>query len=264
MSKRTESAIIYISLHFRKKILLDEVAKYAGISSFHFHRIFVTENDCTPHQYLEKVRMNHATHCMRVFPGWSITDIAFECGYTSPAIFSRAFKKYFGMSPTQYSTGAIAESPVEDVEIENPLQINYQKKRVFSVRQVSLDKDELDRAYIDLFTSCHAQIAVWGIYVDAPFHTPREKCRYFVGVESTLYSPHDHTLVMPAGYYTVLSYQGDFDQLKSRIMKVNGQIRSKGFVIDSLIGYEKIVSPKVSKHFRYLDSDREIFVKVRR
>ncbi|VAW14107.1 hypothetical protein MNBD_BACTEROID03-1324, partial [hydrothermal vent metagenome] len=43
------------------------IAEQTGLSKYHFHRLFVKENKCTPQVYLEKLRLEHASHFMILF-----------------------------------------------------------------------------------------------------------------------------------------------------------------------------------------------------
>jgi len=56
----------------------------------------------TPQNYVLGIRMQKARHLMAAHPSLAIGDIALRCGYEEKASFSRAFKRYFGMSPTDF------------------------------------------------------------------------------------------------------------------------------------------------------------------
>ena len=56
----------------------------------------------TPQNYVLGIRMQKARHLMAAHPSIAIGDIALRCGYEEKASFSRAFKRYFGMSPTDF------------------------------------------------------------------------------------------------------------------------------------------------------------------
>ena len=56
----------------------------------------------TPQNYILGIRMQKARHLMMAHPSMTMGEIALRCAYEEKASFSRAFKRYFGMSPTDY------------------------------------------------------------------------------------------------------------------------------------------------------------------
>ncbi len=263
MNQYSEKAILYLSKHFRKKITLEEIAKVAGVSPFHFHRKFVEENNCTPQNYLENIRMQHASHLIKIFPNWSLIDVAFESGYSSPGIFSRAFKKYYGITPSQHKLNSDLEPENIKLEKTKPIQIQYLTKKNIVVKKVSLIEKRLNQGYQKIINSTSSNQILFGVFMDVPFHVPLEKCRYFIGLETSLSEKDNTVLTIPAGYYTTMIIQGNFDHLKEKLVAKNNQIINKGYVIDSLIGYEKINANKKIP-FDYRKTKREILMKIKR
>lgn len=85
-----------------------------------------------------------------------------------------------------------------------------------------------------------------------------------MGIESAHSDKNSTVLTMPSGYYTTFCLTGSFDQLKETVYALNEQIKTNGYAIDSLTGYEKITIPKQTTPFNYMQSSREIFVKIKR
>jgi AraC family transcriptional regulator len=78
----------------------------AGFSPFHFHRVFHTLTDETLNEMVLRLRLERAAALLRATPRLSITDAAFECGFQSVPVFSRAFKRYFGLNARQWDRQA--------------------------------------------------------------------------------------------------------------------------------------------------------------
>lgn len=82
-------------------ITLAEMAAVAGLSQFHFGRKFRAATGRTPHQYVLEIRLARARDLLRSSSA-PISQIAQRCGFTSPSHFAAAFKRCFGVSPTNY------------------------------------------------------------------------------------------------------------------------------------------------------------------
>lgn len=81
-------------------LTLDELARSAGLSSFHFLREFSRAFGATPREYLVRVRLERA--CERLERGASVTGTCFEVGYESLGSFSALFSRRLGRSPQAY------------------------------------------------------------------------------------------------------------------------------------------------------------------
>ncbi len=77
------------------------IAARAGISSDHYRRLFRNVHGLSPMEFLQKERMTGAAE-MLLRSNMLIKEIVFECHYKSLMDFSRAFKRYFGVSPRAY------------------------------------------------------------------------------------------------------------------------------------------------------------------
>lgn len=86
---------------FREELSLAEVARAAGISVFHFSRLFKEFTSFSPHQYLVHLRLEHARLLLRNTL-LNITDICFESGFNSLEHFIAAFVQRHGVSPRKY------------------------------------------------------------------------------------------------------------------------------------------------------------------
>ncbi|MCR4830915.1 MAG: AraC family transcriptional regulator [Pseudobutyrivibrio sp.] len=91
----------YISEHFTEDLTLEDISTYAGFSKYHFERIFTNYTGTTYYQYLQHLRINYAQTLLSN-PELSVTDIAFQAGFTSCTAFTRAFKKSTGYPPSQF------------------------------------------------------------------------------------------------------------------------------------------------------------------
>jgi AraC family transcriptional regulator len=99
--KRIDHVIDYILANPATEISLQNLAGLAHYSPFHLQKIFKEIIGESPKQYILKLRLETAFHLLIIHPHKSIQEIAADSGFSSPAVFSRAIKSYFGHSPGQ-------------------------------------------------------------------------------------------------------------------------------------------------------------------
>lgn len=91
----------YLDRHFTEDITLDGVAAAIFLSKDYIAHIFKKETGYTIIGYVISCRINRAKMLLAE-TDQSITDIAFACGYTDFAYFSKQFKRYTKMSPSRF------------------------------------------------------------------------------------------------------------------------------------------------------------------
>lgn len=82
-------------------ITVEEVAKNAGFSIDYFNRIFLTHTGFTVNAYINYIRLKEASFLLRTTDK-SVLDIALEIGYDSHEGFTKAFKKKYNFTPSEY------------------------------------------------------------------------------------------------------------------------------------------------------------------
>ncbi|MCP4217769.1 MAG: AraC family transcriptional regulator [bacterium] len=101
---RINRVIDYIDRNIYDELTLEKLAEVADFSRFHFHRIFRAMVGETLNRFIQRVRVEKAARQLSANPGKSITDIAFDCGFSGSAAFARVFKEVYGMSAGQWRT----------------------------------------------------------------------------------------------------------------------------------------------------------------
>lgn len=102
---RLNRAIEYIDEHIGDKLDLETVAGIAAFSKYHFHRVFSSMVGESLGAYIQRLRLEKAAAQVAEQEDYSITNICYDLGFSSPAVFSRAFKEHFGMSPRDWRAG---------------------------------------------------------------------------------------------------------------------------------------------------------------
>lgn len=91
----------YISDHYDQPVTLADVAGQIGVSTQYFSKIFKEETGYNFVNWLNTVRIKKASEIM-LSKQTTIAETAYMVGYNDPNYFSRAFKKYTGMTPSQF------------------------------------------------------------------------------------------------------------------------------------------------------------------
>ena len=91
----------WMAEHLAEEFSLGRLAEQAGMSEFHFNRLFKRATGVPPSQYQIKLRMDAARRLMRETKR-SVITIANEVGYSNPSHFAQLFRKETGLSPTDY------------------------------------------------------------------------------------------------------------------------------------------------------------------
>jgi AraC-like DNA-binding protein len=98
---RVMQAIAQMNEAFDEPLGIDDLAKTARMSRFHFSRLFRDETGQAPYQYLLRVRVAKAAEMLRG-GHCSVTEAALACGFTDLSRFARTFKKHTGKSPSNF------------------------------------------------------------------------------------------------------------------------------------------------------------------
>ena len=96
-----ENVIKYIKENLTSDLSLNAVASYASFSPIHFHNCFRAATGKTLHEYVEEQRIKKAVGLL-VSTDLTLTDISYECGFSSQSYFSYAFKRKMKMTPREY------------------------------------------------------------------------------------------------------------------------------------------------------------------
>ncbi|TNJ62706.1 AraC family transcriptional regulator [Paenibacillus hemerocallicola] len=98
----------FMNLYFTENITVQDVANYVGVHRSHFSAEFSKRVGIPPVQYLQKLRMARGAR-MLSDSDFPITDIALSLGYPDLYAFTRAFRNYYGTTPSQYRADTPAE-----------------------------------------------------------------------------------------------------------------------------------------------------------
>ncbi len=97
--RKVEKAREYIDLFYQKELSIARIALEAGLSEYHFFRLFRSVYALSPHQYIVRKRLAFAKELIRQ-EDVAISVAAVMSGFSDIHAFSKAFRKFFGHAPS--------------------------------------------------------------------------------------------------------------------------------------------------------------------
>ena len=234
------AVVEYVDQHLASRLDLATLASVAHFSPFHFHRLFHALTGESLGDYVRRRRIESAAIRLRSQPDVAVTSIALSVGFNSPESFSRAFRSYFGMTPSKWRMskqdhdpskfGTVARKPDQAARAADR-QHGHSSNKEMTMNVMLVDREAVHLAYHRL-TGPYGpaigrfwqdKVAPWmatnnllgrerfGIGLDDPSVTRPERCRYDAAVSSPqgeVLSGNPHRKVLPAGRYASMSYEG--------------------------------------------------------
>ncbi len=94
-------AIDFMKDNYNKKYSFEEIAEVANMSPYHFIRVFKKATGKRPHEFFTDIKVKKAAELLKN-TSYSVTEICFLCGFNNHSYFSKIFKKFKGLTPSEY------------------------------------------------------------------------------------------------------------------------------------------------------------------
>jgi AraC-like DNA-binding protein len=107
--QKVAQGIIYMSEHLDQPLRVSALAALANLSQAHFSVLFKEETGCSPRDYLHLLRIHRACQLLRGST-LNVKEIAASLGYQDQFHFSRQFKAFQGVSPSEYREAKVAKA----------------------------------------------------------------------------------------------------------------------------------------------------------
>lgn len=98
--------LLYVDAHLSDELTLDLLARRAGFSPYHFHRVFKQWIGEGVKGYIRRLRLERAAYRLKI-SDVPLLRLALESGYHTHETFTRAFARHFGINPGQYRTNLL-------------------------------------------------------------------------------------------------------------------------------------------------------------
>ena len=93
----------HIVRHISEDLTIERLSQLFSYHPNYFIRLFRRETGYTPYQYIVQQRMQYAV--TQLNKGLPNEEVCYACGYTDSSTFTRAFRKYYGVTPQKYRKG---------------------------------------------------------------------------------------------------------------------------------------------------------------
>ncbi|UWZ82964.1 AraC family transcriptional regulator [Occallatibacter riparius] len=238
----------HIDRHLGDALPLDELARIACFSPYHFHRVFHGMMGESVKEYVRRLRLERSASRLK-FGSATIIDIALEAGYDSHEAFTRSFKATFGAAPSQFrlanhQRAALAPS---GIHYGQPVTIRFRTLRKGGTMKVEIRQLKPVRVAFIRHTGPYSEVGqAWdrlltfmgkegylagnpmmlGIVHDDPEVTPPDKVRYdaCLAVDDS-FSPTGDIGVqtIAGGEYAVTTHKGPYNQVGKTYSEFLGQ-----------------------------------------
>ena len=140
MLKELNQVMDYIETHLTEEIALESLSEYAGVSDYHFRKVFFYLAGMRLSEYIRNRRLSEAG--MDLLLGETVTEVAFKYAYQSVDGFTRAFKEWSGFLPSEVKQNGAGKtfrklSFVITVNGGNSMEFRIEKKPAFCFAGVS-------------------------------------------------------------------------------------------------------------------------------
>jgi len=202
-------------------IPLEEVAKEACFSPFHFHRVFRGVTGETVQGFVRRLRLERAV--FRMLQGEAnLLHVALDAGYQSNEAFTRAFKKQFGVPPSEHREAMrlVLERRVHQrggIDMDVSI-VKREAKKAVGIRHTG-PYQEVGKVWERLFGWAFPNGVMGpavGLCYDDPEVTPADKLRYdaCIAVDRDVETGGEIVMLdLPAGTYARTVHEGPYEKL---------------------------------------------------
>ncbi|WP_020614772.1 AraC family transcriptional regulator [Sediminispirochaeta bajacaliforniensis] len=232
-SEKINSILEYIEKNIDLQLTVDLLSSKAGLSRFHFHRIFKALIGLNPMEYIEKQRVKRAAFDLVNEKKKKVIDIAFDYGFQSHESFIRTFKKNTGMTPSQFrkekldiniryfdKLGSLDLKLSNGKVIPNPKIVTQKAFTIACIKYKGNDIDAVDLLWQEFWklrnhyniNSCY----YFGVCLHDLDMRNKEVFDYYAGYESSLLMtiPKEmNTLEIPAEKYAQFTHKGSPEKI---------------------------------------------------
>lgn len=126
-----QQTIEYIEKSLSEEIDINELSAQAALSPFYYQRLFSRIVKKPVMEYIKLRRLEHSCKLLRE-GNEKIINVALDCGFSSPEVFTRSFKEVYGMTPTEYRRKPVMLNHFDKPELQLNIKNNDENHSLIS------------------------------------------------------------------------------------------------------------------------------------
>jgi AraC family transcriptional regulator len=262
MNPQIQETLQFIEKNLNEELTIELLAKIAGYSKFHFSRIFKVYVGESVMDYVTRLKIEKSS--FELIGEKSIIDIAFNFGYKTPTGYNKAFKKSFGISPSQYKKEKINFLKNFKRNLMNTPQIIQLEEKYIVYERAIGAYEKADIAWENLSTKLNLlgkdttisetifieekDGEYYGVCHDDPTVTKEENIRYDAAIswekgiiDFLSYHGFD-TKTLEAGKYATVTYEGNPNKNLDTWFALYNWCEENGYEFKNLPPFEKYLN----------------------
>jgi AraC family transcriptional regulator len=136
-AERIQKVIAYVQDHLDDDLSVDILSEVAGISKFHFHRLFSVYTGMSVAKVIREMRLRQAAYQLAFRPELKVIEVALSAGFSNPETFARAFKGTYGQSPSEFRAHPQPTKPYEFRLVVRPEE-NLMKPEIKTMHSIQV------------------------------------------------------------------------------------------------------------------------------
>src|SRR3989339_775729 len=250
---RIDIVVDYILKNLNKDISLQALSGVANYSPYHLQKVFKQVIGITPKQYIIKLKIETSLHLIVIHSHKTIIELSAICGFSSPSVFSRAFKNYFGISPEKI--GVLTKR--DKIETLKGLYLNTSMNNSIQIQQSFKDLIQLLKTH-DIFNVDSKCLGILSPHQGNIYKT-------FVSVNPNQNVPSKckgKEIEIKGGKFAVFKVQGDMQETMKAAQYFHHQwLPESGYKIaDTVIGYETFFGDPATMSYNKIE--RELLIPI--
>ncbi len=225
--KRIIKVLVYIDQRLDEEISLEELARKACYSPYHFHRVFFAIVGETVHKYVRRLKLERAAGKLR-YTSLPVTEIALDANYETPSAFAKAFKQSMGTSPERYRFDNALKKLKEYPMIHPDAIQKIDDLELLFIRSVGDYSKSPSEAWIKLHKFIEEnsldskKLRYFGISHDDPNITPEGKLRYDAAILAPGVKERGEVgrEILQGGKYAVFTHKGPYSTLEESFNRI--------------------------------------------